>query len=144
MLQRAIASGDAARTAEKMIEAQGGDPRVVADRSRLAVAGVEVVVSAAAGGFVTRIDALEIGLAGVGMGAGRTRADQSVDTAVGILLEKKPGDAVTAGEPLARLYVRQKGDEGRTGIVDRVRGAFTISQDPVGPSRPLVLDRIAS
>jgi pyrimidine-nucleoside phosphorylase len=144
MLQRAIASGDAARTAEKMIEAQGGDPHVVTDRSLLAVAGVDIVVSAVTSGFVTRIDALEIGLAAVGMGAGRTRADQSVDPAVGILIEKKPGDPVTAGEPLARVHVRQEGDARRAGILDRVRSAFVISAPPVAPPGPLVLDRIAS
>jgi pyrimidine-nucleoside phosphorylase len=144
LLERAIASGDAARTAEKMIEAQGGDPRVVGDRSRLAVGGVEVVVSAVTSGFVTRVDALEVGLAAVMMGAGRTRADQSVDPAVGILIERKTGDAVTAGEPLARVHVRQESDAARCGVVDRVRSAFVISPHPAAPSRPLVLDRIAS
>ncbi|MGH7437540.1 MAG: thymidine phosphorylase [Polyangiaceae bacterium] len=143
VLRRAIASGDAARTAERMIEAQGGDPRVVADRSRLELAGEEVLVTSVTSGRVARIDALEIGLSAVAMGAGRTRADQAVDPAVGILLEKKPGDAVGRGEPLARLHVRQKSDAERTGIVDRVRAAFAISADTHGPVRPLVLDRIA-
>ena len=143
LLERAIASGDAARTAEKMIEAQGGDPRVVADRSRLAIGDSEVLVTAVTSGYVARIDALEIGLAAVAMGAGRTRADQTVDPAVGILLEKKPGDAVAQGEPLARLRVRQKCDAERASIVERVRSAFALSAGAQVPLRPLVLDRIA-
>jgi pyrimidine-nucleoside phosphorylase len=145
LLEGAIASGAAARTAEKMIEAQGGDPRVVADRSRLEVAPFEVVVAAESGGVVTRVDALAVGLASVAMGAGRTRADQAVDPAVGILVEKKPGDPVASGEPLARIYVRSEGEAQRAGVVERVRGAFAIdrSAQPALVPRPLVLDRIA-
>jgi pyrimidine-nucleoside phosphorylase len=125
-----------------MIEAQGGDPRVVADRSRLALAPVEIVVAAESSGFVDRIDALAIGRAAVAMGAGRTRADQAVDPAVGILLDKKRGDAVSRGEPLARLLVRSESDAERAGIVQRIREAFAIMADGGPPARPLVLDRI--
>jgi pyrimidine-nucleoside phosphorylase len=138
-LVAAITSGAAARTAERMIEAQGGDPRVVTDRDRLEVAGEEVIVGAPAEGFVTRVDALEIGLAAVAMGAGRTRADQSVDHAVGILVEAKPGARVARGEPLARLRVRSRhaADE----IIGRVRGAFAIGPRPP-VARDLVLRRV--
>ncbi len=135
----AIASGAAARTAERMIEAQGGDPRVVADRQRLEVAADEVIVGAPAEGFVTRVDALGIGLAAVAMGAGRTRADQAVDHGVGILVDAKPGARVVRGTPLARLRVRRRSDAGE--IVDRVRAAFAIGASPP-EERPLVLGRI--
>ena len=140
-LADAIASGRAARVAEKMIEAQGGDPRVVADRSRLAIASDEIVIESPADGYVLRADALEIGRAAVAMGAGRARADQVVDHAVGILVEKKPGAAVARGEPLARLVVRS-GPEAAP-IVERVRAAFSVGND-APPSRPLVLDRITA
>ena len=139
-LAKAISSGAAARTAERMIEAQGGDPHVVADRELLEVAAEEVVVGAPEGGFVTRVDALGIGLAAVAMGAGRTRADQSVDHAVGILVEAKPGTRVGRGEPMARLRVRRRGDAGE--IVERVRAAFTVGATPPA-ERPLVLGRIS-
>ncbi len=144
LLEGAIASGAAARTAERMIEAQGGDPRVVADRSRLSAGPVEVVVVSPSDGVVTGVDALDIGQAAVAMGAGRTRADQAVDPAVGIMIEKRPGDAVARGEPLARLLVRSDGDAERTGAAERVRGAFVVERGAAaGPPRPLVLDRIA-
>jgi pyrimidine-nucleoside phosphorylase len=143
LLARAIASGAAARTAERMIEAQGGDPRVVADPSRLEVAPVEIVVQAPAGGFVTRVDALAIGLAGVAMGAGRTRADQAIDPGVGLYVDKKPGDRVARGEPVARLRVRSAVDAERTGAVERVRNAIEVGEAPPVP-RPLVLDRITA
>jgi pyrimidine-nucleoside phosphorylase len=140
-LADAIASGRAARIAERMIEAQGGDARVVADRSRLEVAPVEVIVESPRDGFVVRADALAIGLAAVAMGAGRTRADQAVDHGVGILIEKKPGSRVARGEPLARLRVRAAGDP--SSIVDRVRSAFDVA-GAAPPPRPLVLDRIVA
>jgi pyrimidine-nucleoside phosphorylase len=139
-LSKAIASGAAATTAEKMIAAQGGDPRVVADRSRLEVASEALVVEAPRDGFVTVVDALAIGLAGVAMGAGRTRADQAVDHAVGIVVEAKPGAHVTRGQPLARILVRKR-DETAAGIAARVAAAFELG-DASPPHRPLVLGRI--
>ena len=140
-LAGAIASGDAARVAERMIEAQGGDPRVVEDRSRLEVAPEEVPVLAPRDGFVLRADALAIGLAAVAMGAGRTRADQAVDHAVGILVDRKPGQRVSRGEPLARLRVRRAA--AASALVERVLAAFVIG-DEAPRTRPLVLDRIVA
>jgi pyrimidine-nucleoside phosphorylase len=139
--ERAVASGDAARVMEKMIEAQHGDPRVVADPTRLAVAPVVVEVRAARDGFVTEVDALEIGLTAVAMGAGRTRADQAVDPTVGIMLDAKPGARVGRGAPLARLFVRKAGDADE--LVERVGAAFTIEDSAPAPA-PLVLGRIES
>jgi pyrimidine-nucleoside phosphorylase len=122
-----------------MIEAQGGDPRVVSDPSLLALAPEEVVVPAPREGFVTRIDAMEIGLASVVMGAGRTRADQAIDHGVGIEIQAKPGTHVATGAPLARLYVRKQADAAV--VAERVRSAFELADSPPA-ARPLVLDRI--
>jgi len=138
-LKGAISSGQAARKAERMIEAQGGDPRVVSDRSRLAVAREEIVVESPRDGYVAQVDALTIGLAAVAMGAGRTRADQAVDHAVGIFIEKKPGAHVARGEPLARLRVRDASSSRL--IAERVTMAFAIADAPPA-NRPLVLDRV--
>ena len=137
-LASAIGSGAAAATAERMIRAQGGDPRVVADRSRLAVAPVEVVVPSPRAGVVVTADAQAIGLAAIAMGAGRTRADQAIDPSVGILVEAKPGVAVDRGQPLARLRVRSARDS--DGIVARVASAFVVGE--ASPPRPLVLGRV--
>jgi pyrimidine-nucleoside phosphorylase len=123
-LKKAIASGKAARTMERMIEAQGGDPRVVADTGLLPSASVKVEILAERGGFVTGIDPLEIGLCAVAMGAGRTRADQAVDPVVGIELAVARGDAIEAGAPLAHLHVRRAEDADV--VLARVRSAFQI------------------
>jgi pyrimidine-nucleoside phosphorylase len=137
--EKAVATGDAARVMERMIEAQHGDARVVAEPTRLVVAPVVVEVAAPRDGFVTAVDALEIGLAAVAMGAGRTRADQVVDPTVGLLLDAKPGARVRRGDVLARLFVRRREDG--DALVDRVRAAFAIDDEARAPG-PLVLGRV--
>jgi pyrimidine-nucleoside phosphorylase len=137
-LGRAISSGDALRVMERMVLAQEGDAKVVGDPSRLHVApGVPVLVREP--GFVARLDALEIGLAAVAMGAGRTRADQAVDPSVGISIAAKPGARVERGEPLAHLHVREPGEA--DAVRARVEGAFLLSSAPP-PPRSLVLGRV--
>jgi pyrimidine-nucleoside phosphorylase len=138
-LRAAIADGSAVRTMEKMVEAQHGDPKVVADPTRLAIATEVVEVRAHRSGFVTEIDALAIGLTGVAMGAGRTRADQPVDPAVGIAIDRKPGDAVQTGEVVARLFVRDL--HAAAGLAERVAGAYAYG-DRQPAAAPLVVGRI--
>ena len=138
-LAAAIASGRAAEVMERMIAAHHGDPKVVRDTSRLALAEVVVPIEAGESGFVRGIDPLEIGLAAVAMGAGRTRADQKVDPAVGIELLVGRGDRVERGAPLAKVYVRAAGDAEAARA--RVRAAFEIA-DNAAPAPPLVLGRI--
>ncbi|MFT3772808.1 MAG: thymidine phosphorylase [Minicystis sp.] len=137
----AIASGRAVEVMERMVAAQGGDAGVVRDPSRLRHAEVTVPIVATEAGFVTAVDPLEIGLACVAMGAGRTRADQKVDPAVGVHLDVARGDQVERGTVLARLFVRH----GRDGvpIEPRVRNAFRIGPK-AEPIPPLVLDRITA
>ncbi len=141
-LAKAVASGDGARTFERMIEAQGGDPRVVAEPSRLEVADVEVPVKATRDGFVDGVDALAIGLAAVAMGAGRARADAKVDPAVGISVDARPGTRVNAGDVLARVHVRRASDA--TAIAERILGAFSITGELRAAPPPLVCGRLGA
>ncbi len=138
-LKRALTSGDAARTMERMIEAQKGDPRVVDDTSRMPLASVVSEVNAERAGWVSSIDALAVGRAAVTMGAGRTRAEDAVDHGVGILLLAKPGAKVDKGQPLAKLYTRSKSADAEA----RVKAAFEIG-DAAPATRPLVIERITS
>jgi len=139
MLERAIASGAAASLMETMIEAQGGDPRVVRDLSRLRVAAESVDVLAPRDGYVTAIDARAMGLSAVVLGAGRTRADQAVDHAVGIEVLAKPGDRVEPGRAVARIQVHRASDA--AAVFDRVQYAFSFGDVAPAP-RPLVIDRL--
>jgi pyrimidine-nucleoside phosphorylase len=125
-LGAAITSGRAVEVMERMVAAQGGDARVVARPEMLVLGEAVVPVEAGASGFVTGIDALEIGLAGVAMGAGRTRADQKVDPAVGIELAVARGDRVERGDLLAKVYVRHAADA--EVVCARVRSAFTVAE----------------
>ncbi len=136
-LEAAIKSGAGARIFEKIVRAQGGDARVVSEPDRLPRAPHRVEIRANAKGYVTGIDPLELGLAAVALGAGRTRADQAVDPVVGIVLGKKLGDAVAKGEVLATVHVRSR--SAAAGAIARVGGAFTIAAKRVAPG-PLVLD----
>jgi pyrimidine-nucleoside phosphorylase len=138
-MRAAIASGRAAEVMERIVAAQGGDPSVVRAPEKLALASVVVPIQADRAGYVTGIDALEIGLTGVAMGAGRTRVDQKVDPAVGIELEVARGDRVERGATLAKLYVRKAGDAEL--VRARLAGAFTIG-DAREATPPLVIGKI--
>jgi pyrimidine-nucleoside phosphorylase len=140
-LEKAITSGEGARVFERMIEAQGGDPSVVSDPSTLPATEHTVEVLADGAGVVTGIDALEIGLTGVAMGAGRTRADQEVDHAVGIELSCERGEAVEKDQPLAVLHVHDP--SACDAWASRVRGAFTVDPDATpSDTAPVVLEAI--
>ncbi len=136
---RAVADGSAARRMERIVEAQGGDPRVVSEPDRLPKAPHRVDIRAPRAGWVTALDALEVGRACVALGAGRTRADQAIDPAVGCVLEAKIGDRVAEGDRLATLHVRSRA--GARAAADRVRSAYTLSGRRA-PERPLVLETI--
>jgi pyrimidine-nucleoside phosphorylase len=88
-------------------------------------------------GYVTGIDALALGLAGVAMGAGRTRAADKVDPSVGIEIDKKPGEPVKPGDVVARLLLHQ--DD--AALVERVQSAFMYG-DAAPDAQALVVDRI--
>ncbi|WP_438043210.1 thymidine phosphorylase [Sorangium sp. So ce128] len=138
-LEAAIASGAAAEVLARMIAAQKGDPAVVQDAGRLPSAPVVVEIAAQDEGYVAAVDPLEIGLSAVALGAGRTRADQRVDPAVGIELAAVRGDRVDRGAPLARIHAR-RADDARA-AADRVRAAFRLGPAPA-EAPALVLERI--
>jgi pyrimidine-nucleoside phosphorylase len=136
-LTNCIASGAGARVLERMIEAQGGNPAVVEDPSRLPRADMVVPLFAPRGGEVEDIDAREIGLSAVALGAGRATVDQRIDHAVGFEILVKPGSHVERGTVLANLHVRSAVPD----IEKRVLGAFHIGSRKSAP-RPLLLGRI--
>jgi pyrimidine-nucleoside phosphorylase len=140
-LHDVIASGAAVRVMERMVEAQGGDASVVAHPSKLVIAPEVREIKSQRPGFVTGIDALAVGLTGVAMGAGRTRADQAVDPAVGIELDVAPGDAVQEGQVLARLFVRTQA--AADAVEGRLAAAFEVGDAPPAAAG-LVIERLTS
>ncbi len=104
LMEGVIADGSALRRFAEFIEAQGGDPAYVYDVSLLPLAADAVPVIAGTDGYVHRILAEEIGTACMALGGGRETKESEIDLSVGILLKKKNGDAVRAGETLAVIY----------------------------------------
>jgi pyrimidine-nucleoside phosphorylase len=125
-LEKAVASGAAFEKLEQVTIAQGGDPAVLHDPSLLPMAENEHVVIARESGYVVRVDAFNIGTAALRLGAGRERKEDAIDPAVGIAIEVKVGDEVTAGQPLARL---RSNDEGRlANALPITESAFEVSE----------------
>ena len=102
--EKLIASGEALATFRRMVELQGGDVRAIDDVNKLPQAQHKMEVSSARDGYITAMQCEHIGKACVILGGGRERKEDSVDPAVGIVLHKKVGDEVAAGEPLATIH----------------------------------------
>ncbi len=104
----AISSGKAMDAFMRNVEAQGGDPgRLAAMRGKFR-APLSRALRSPFAGTVGRLDAYRVGLAALALGAGRARAEDAVLPDVGIVLERKPGEEVRAGEPLCVLYGRSE------------------------------------
>lgn len=135
-LESAISSGEALRKFAAFVAAQGGDPLVTEDLSRLPQAPLRLPVPAAKEGYVLGIEAEAVGLAAMTLGAGRATKDDAIDYAVGIELAAKPGDFVREGDLLAMLYVRAD-DERSASATEAVRAAYRLGAER-GPDRPLL------
>jgi pyrimidine-nucleoside phosphorylase len=140
-VERAIADGRGLAKLEEIVAAQGGDPAAIRDPERLPRAAGTYPVLAPASGHVAAIDTEALGLAAVALGAGRARVEDPVDPAVGLLVRKKLGDRVEAGEPLCVVHHGPR-SEPRAAVAARVVRAYRLEAAPP-PARPLVLERIA-
>jgi thymidine phosphorylase len=131
----ALADGRAMDVWRAMVRAQGGDPD-----APLPVAREMEMVRAPRDGTVTAVDALAVGVAAWRLGAGRARKEDPVSPVAGVLLRRRPGERVHAGEPLLEL---------RTDEASRFPAAVQALRDAVaigpatGPAAPLIIDRIA-
>ena len=129
----ALDSGKALATMEAWIAAQGGDP----DFSRLPRASVVVPVLANRGGWLTHMDAAQVGVSSSMLGAGRMKKDDPIDYSAGIVLEKKTGDQVRRGDVLAWLHTN---DEALLADAEaRFRAALTWGDAAPAP-QPLIYD----
>ncbi|MGE5245660.1 MAG: thymidine phosphorylase [Betaproteobacteria bacterium] len=106
-IRDAIASGAGVDRFRRIIEQQGGDPRVVDDPRRLPSAPHRRTIAAPRPGYVAELDAGLVGRAAVLLGAGRDRVEDPVDPGVGIVARAKPGDAVREGDAVLELHYRE-------------------------------------
>lgn len=127
MLLRALRAGHGLNKLIEMVEAQGGDTTYVRQPIKLPRAGRIIPVPAPQSGFVSHIEALEVGVAAMMLGAGRETKDSVIDLAVGVVLKKKVGEQVEAGEALAELHVND--DSRLTQVQERMLNAYRITAD---------------
>src|SRR3954469_13172226 len=134
---KALADGSAMDVWRRMIAAQGGDPDAELPTSR-----EQHVITAPSSGVLTRLDAYDIGVAAWRLGAGRARKEDPVQAGAGIELHAKPGDTVTAGQPLLTLHTDTP--EKFEYALESVAGSYDVDAEGTDfKASPVVLERIA-
>ncbi len=136
--QDIISSGKALDKFRRMVELQGGDPRVVDDTKRLPGTKHRVEVRSPRAGYVAAIQNERVGTACVILGGGRERKEDSVDPAVGIVVQKKLGDRVEASEPLCIIHCHS--DAQAAPAKKMLEDSYTIADAP--PASPPLIHRV--
>lgn len=128
LMESVIQDGSALDKFAQFVRAQGGDATPVYDTSLLPVAGKTLAVTAKESGYVHRILAEDIGIACMTLGGGRETKESAIDLSVGIILEKKNGNAVSAGEVLATIYGND--DAKMQAAYEKIAHAYEIAKEP--------------
>jgi len=140
LAQQKLLDGSGYRKLKEVITAQGGNPQVL-DRFELLpnATGVREIPSPRAG-YISSIHAEDIGRASAMIGAGRNTKEDSIDPAVGVILEVKTGQKVDAGGVLCRLYYT--GEENVEEAAEQIEDAFHISSQ-APEERELILEVVS-
>lgn len=128
LMEGVIEDGSALDKFAQFVRAQGGDAAPVYDTALLPVAGKTLEVTAKESGYVHRILAEDIGIACMTLGGGRETKESAIDLSVGIILEKKNGDAVSDGEVLATIYGND--DAKMQAAYEKIAHAYEIAKEP--------------
>ncbi|MBS4982191.1 MAG: pyrimidine-nucleoside phosphorylase [Lachnospiraceae bacterium] len=139
LVRQVIANGEALKRLAAMVEAQGGDSAVIFDTDKFAKAAYAHEVLAKKSGYITFMDTESCGIASAMLGAGRETKDSQIDFAAGIILKKKVGDYVEAGEPIAVFYADHEALF--AAAEQRYQDAVTI-QEEKAEETPLVYARV--
>ncbi len=139
MAEDKLDSGEALDKFAELISGQSGNPRILKDSDLLPGSESEIEISAPSSGYVSELNALKIGKSANLLGAGRSEKGEKIDHGVGVVLEKKIGNEVKSGKPLARLHYSD--DENLDRVKKMVKNAFTVSDSP-SEKPPLVRKRI--
>lgn len=140
MLKKVIEDGSALKKLAEFVEAQGGNPGAVYHPELLPQASIVMPVTALQSGYLNRIICDEVGICSLLLGGGRETKESEIDLSVGLVLNKKVGDYVEAGEPLAYLHANDKNKADMA--KDRFLAACTIA-DIAPEHKPLVKEVIA-
>ncbi|MGE5593743.1 MAG: pyrimidine-nucleoside phosphorylase [Betaproteobacteria bacterium] len=138
VLSRLLENGSALAKFTEFVAAQGGDATVAERPEILPRAAHTAPVPSHAAGYVAAIDAERVGVAAMILGAGRRVKDEPIDPAAGLVVGRKIGQKVAAGEPLAVLHTNDPASIEEASRL--VSSAYTISESP--PSPPLLIKRV--
>jgi pyrimidine-nucleoside phosphorylase len=139
-LEATIKSGSALAKFKELVAAQGGDARVADDVTRLPQAKLKVALPAARAGFVQDVDAMGVALAALRLGAGRAKAEDKVDHAVGVADLVKVGEKIAAGTPLCTIHAN---DDKALAEAKRMLEKVIVVGDTPGKA-PKLIDEIIS
>jgi len=135
----ALERGRALDKFREMVRIQGGDPGIVDDPVLLPQASGKIKASSERSGFVQSINACQIGMLGVELGAGRRHKEEGIDPAVGFEIHKKIGDEVREDEVLAIVHANDESKGLR--VAEKLGDCFEIGNEAITPSR-LIIKRI--
>lgn len=127
MLETVIGDGSALRKLAQFVEAQGGNPAAVYEPELLPKAHIIKEILSPVTGYVGHIACDEIGICSLILGGGRETKDSEIDLSVGLILCKKVGDYVQAGEPLAVIHAND--EEKCRAAEERFLQAYTFVKD---------------
>jgi pyrimidine-nucleoside phosphorylase len=128
-LEAALANGSAWEKFRQLVRAQGGDVSMIDDPSRLPTARLIATIEAPRAGYLAQVNAREIGLSAVDLGAGRATKGDTIDHAVGLIIHHAVGDKITKGEPLFTIHAN---DEARLAAArERVLAAHQFRRERV-------------
>ena len=139
MAREALAGGTALAKFIEMVRAQGGDASCIEYPESLLTAPFSMEVTAPRSGYIASVDTEEYGTAALLLGAGRSKKEDAIDHAAGILLHAKTGDYIKAGGKIATLYTTK--EQTLAAARDRLLSA-TVFSDKAPEPRPLILDVI--
>lgn len=139
LLEENLNNGKALEKFKEFVASQGGDTSVIDNPERLPQAEYQSEVLASRDGVVSQINADEIGIAAMMLGAGRANKESKIDLAVGLMLRKKVGDKVEKGESLVTIYSNQKDV---SSVENKIQENIAISDkaEPIQLIHELILD----
>ena len=131
-----IQSNKALETFRRMVELQGGNTNIIDNPSRLPRSTQTSPVISIRSGFIAAIDCQAVGIASAILGGGRLKKEDSVDPSVGVVLNRKLGDAVSVGEPLCTIHYNSETQAAEAAAL--LLGSFHIADIAPSEKKPLV------
>lgn len=127
-LKETIRSGEALKVFRDFIKVQNGNPGVCDDYSLFGKSGSEWELKAEKGGYISFINAFEIGMCAIDIGAGRRKKEDNIDHTAGFIFHKRSGDKIDEGEAILTVY--SSGKENKNEVRDRLLNAIKITPKP--------------